>query len=153
MNLRNLIEEKYIDSIKSKETETTSTLRLIKSAIKDKDIENRNKSEEEKIDDQKILNLLQSLIKQRRDSIESFKAASRNDLIAKEQAEIDLISQFLPKQLDEKETESIIKKIIEDNKLESIKDMGKLMNLVKTNYSGSVDMAMVGKIAKSLFNN
>ena len=69
MNLRNLIEEKYIDSIKSKETETTSTLRLIKSAIKDKDIENRNKSEEEKIDDQKILNLLQSLIKQRRDSI------------------------------------------------------------------------------------
>jgi len=153
MNLRNLIEEKYIDSIKSKETETTSTLRLIKSAIKDKDIENRSKSEEEKIDDQKILNLLQSLIKQRRDSIESFKAASRNDLIAKEQAEIDLISQFLPKQLDEKETESIIKKIIEDNKLESIKDMGKLMNLVKTNYSGSVDMAMVGKIAKSLFNN
>ena len=153
MNLRNLIEEKYIDSIKSKETETTSTLRLIKSAIKDKDIENRNKSEEEKIDDQKILNLLQSLIKQRRDSIESFKAASRNDLIAKEQAEIDLISQFLPKQLDEKETESIIKKIIEDNKLESIKDMGKLMNLVKTNYSGSVDMAMVGKIAKSLLNN
>ncbi len=153
MNLRNLIEEKYIDSIKSKETETTSTLRLIKSAIKDKDIENRNKSEEEKIDDQKILNLLQSLIKQRRDSIESFKAASRNDLIVKEQAEIDLISQFLPKQLDEKETESIIKKIIEDNKLESIKDMGKLMNLVKTNYSGSVDMAMVGKIAKSLFNN
>ena len=153
MNLRNLIEEKYIDSIKSKETETTSTLRLIKSAIKDKDIENRSKSEEEEIDDQKILNLLQSLIKQRRDSIESFKAASRNDLIAKEQAEIDLISQFLPKQLDEKETESIIKKIIEDNKLESIKDMGKLMNLVKTNYSGSVDMAMVGKIAKSLFNN
>ena len=153
MNLRNLIEEKYIDSIKSKETDTTSTLRLIKSAIKDKDIENRSKSEEEEIDDQKILNLLQSLIKQRRDSIESFKAASRNDLIAKEQAEIDLISQFLPKQLDEKETESIIKKIIEDNKLESIKDMGKLMNLVKTNYSGSVDMAMVGKIAKSLFNN
>ena len=74
-------------------------------------------------------------------------------MIVKEQAEIDLISQFLPKQLDEKETESIIKKIIEDNKLESIKDMGKLMNLVKTNYSGSVDMAMVGKIAKSLFNN
>ena len=153
MNLRNLIEEKYKESIKSKQSDTTNTLRLIKSAIKDRDIENRNKNQEEKIDDQKIMNLLQSLIKQRKDSIESFKSASRNDLIEKEQAEIDLISQFLPQQLNYDETESIIKKFIEDNKLDSIKDMGKLMNLVKKEHSGSIDMAIAGKIAKNLLNN
>ena len=153
MNLRNLIEEKYKDSIKSKQSDTTNTLRLIKSAIKDKDIENRSKTQEDEIDDQKIMSLLQNLIKQRKDSIESFKVASRNDLIEKEQAEIDLISQFLPKQLNEEEIESVIREIIKSNGFNSVKDMGKLMNLVKTKYSGSIDMAMVGKIAKSLLNN
>ncbi|PPR45360.1 MAG: hypothetical protein CFH18_00343 [Alphaproteobacteria bacterium MarineAlpha5_Bin8] len=153
MNLRNLIEEKYKDSIKSKLSDTTNTLRLIKSAIKDKDIENRSKTQEDEIDDQKIMSLLQNLIKQRKDSIESFKVASRNDLIEKEQAEIDLISQFLPKQLNDEEIESVIREIIKSNGFNSVKDMGKLMNLVKTKYSGSIDMAMVGKIAKSLLNN
>ena len=153
MNLRNLIEEKYKDSIKSKLSDTTNTLRLIKSAIKDKDIENRSKTQEDEIDDQKIMSLLQNLIKQRKDSIESFKVASRNDLIEKEQAEIDLISQFLPKQLNEEEIESVIREIIKSNGFNSVKDMGKLMNLVKTKYSGSIDMAMVGKISKSLLNN
>ena len=153
MNLRNLFEEKYKDSIKSKLSDTTNTLRLIKSAIKDKDIENRSKTQEDEIDDQKIMSLLQNLIKQRKDSIESFKVASRNDLIEKEQAEIDLISQFLPKQLNDEEIESVIREIIKSNGFNSVKDMGKLMNLVKTKYSGSIDMAMVGKIAKSLLNN
>ena len=86
-------------------------------------------------------------------SIDSFKVASRNDLIEKEQAEIDLISQFLPKQLNDEEIESVIREIIKSNGFNSVKDMGKLMNLVKTKYSGSIDMAMVGKIAKSLLNN
>ena len=153
MKLRNLIEEKYKDSIKSKQSNSTNTLRLIKSAIKDKDIENRSKNQEEEIDDKQIMNLLQSLIKQRKDSIESFKSASRDDLIEKEQEEIDLISQFLPKQLSQTEIESAIQKIIQENKLDTVKDMGKLMNLVKTKYSGVIDMAMAGKIAKTLLNN
>ncbi len=153
MKLRNLIEEKYKDSIKSKQSSKTNTLRLIKSAIKDKDIENRSKNQEEEIDDKQIMNLLQSLIKQRKDSIESFKSASRDDLIEKEQEEIDLISQFLPKQLSQTEIESAIQKIIQENKLDTVKDMGKLMNLVKTKYSGVIDMAMAGKIAKTLLNN
>ena len=73
MNLRNLIEEKYKDSIKSKQSDTTNTLRLIKSAIKDKDIENRVSNDSAQIDNQQILSLLQSLVKQRKDSIESFR--------------------------------------------------------------------------------
>ena len=95
--------------------------------------------------------MLQNLIKQRKDSIESFKQASRDDLIEIEQSEINIISAFLPKQKDQKETEILIDKIINEKKYETIKDMGKLMGDLKTNYSGSIDMALAGKIAKSKF--
>jgi len=112
MSLRVSIEESYKEAIKSKKLEKANTLRLIKSAIKDKDIENRTSESSKQINDHQILALLQNLIKQRKDSIESFKIASRDDLIIKEELEIDLIIQFLPKQFDEKETEEIIKEII-----------------------------------------
>ena len=95
------------------------------------------------------MSLLQNLIKQRKDSIESFKVASRKDLISIEQNEIDIISQFLPQQLNEKDTENIIDKIIVENTMTSLKDMGSLMNNLRNNYSGKIDMALAGKIAKS----
>ena len=85
MNLRIQIEEKYIKAIKSKNSEEANALRLIKSAIKDRDIANRTSKNSTEIDDQQILTLLQSLIKQRKDSIDLFKVASRDDLVAKEQ--------------------------------------------------------------------
>ena len=153
MNLRASIEERYKEAIKSKKLEKANTLRLIKSAIKDKDIENRTSESSKQINDHQILALLQNLIKQRKDSIESFKIASRDDLIVKEELEIDLISQFLPKQLNEKETEEIIKEIIKKQSFSSLKDMGALMNNLKSEYAGSVDMAMAGKIAKLILNN
>ena len=152
MNLRASIEERYREAIKSKKSDDTNTLRLIKSAIKDKDIENRTSESSNEITDQQILVLLQNLIKQRKESIESFKIASRDDLIAKEQLEIDLISQFLPKQLNEKEIEEIIKEIIKQQSFSSLKDMGALMNNLKSKQAGSVDLAMAGKIAKLLLN-
>ena len=152
MSLRSKIEEKYIQAIKAKNLEETNTYRLIKSAIKDKDIENRTDSSKEGIGDQKILALLQSLIKQRKDSIESFETAGRDDLIKKEKSEIDLISQFLPQQLNKDETEKLIKELISEKNLSSIKEMGLLMNQLKLNHSGKIDMALAGKIAKDLLN-
>ena len=152
MSLRVSIEESYKEAFKSKQLEKVNTLRLIKSAIKDKDIENRTSESSKQINDHQILALLQNLIKQRKDSIESFKNASRDDLIVKEEIEIDLISQFLPNQLDEKETEEIIKEIIKKQSFSSLKDMGALMNNLKSEYAGSVDMAMAGKIAKLILN-
>ena len=128
-------------------------MRLIKSAIIDKDIENRTSESNNEINNNQIMVLLQNLIKQRKDSIESFKIASRDDLIVKEELEIDLISQFLPKQLNEIETEKIIKEIIKKQSFSSLKDMGALMNNLKSEYAGSVDMAMAGKIAKLILNN
>ena len=153
MDLRTSIEERYKEAIKSKNSDDTNALRLIKSAIKDKDIENRTSEASKQINDHQILALLQNLIKQRKDSIESFKIASRDDLIVKEELEIDLISQFLPKQLNEKETEEIIKEIIKKQSFSSLKDMGALMNNLKSEYAGSVDMATAGKIAKLILNN
>jgi|TARA_B110000495_G_C22992524_1_gene584700 uncharacterized protein YqeY len=152
MNLRELIEKKYIIAIKSKNVDEVNTLRLIKSAIKDKDIENRSRESSEGIDDPKILSLLQSLVKQRKDSIESFELAKRDDLVDKEKIELGIINNFLPKQHSIEETENIIKNVIKNENLSALKDMGLLMKLLKKDYSGSMDMAMAGKIAKNLLN-
>ena len=153
MNLRASIEERYKEAVKSKKLEKANALRLIKSAIKDKDIENRTSESNNEINDNQIMTLLQNLIKQRKDSIESFKTASRDDLIVKEQFEIDLISQFLPNQLNERETEEIIIEMIKKQNFSSLKDMRSLINNLKSKYAGSVDMAMAGKIAKLILNN
>ena len=146
MDLKEKIDNQYKNSIKEKDTNSVNTLRLIKSAIKDKEISLRGKKDN--LDNEDILNLLQSLIKQRKDSIESFEKANRPDLIDKEKSEINVIELFLPKQLDENTTRDIIKKIVEDKKFNSLKDMGSLMNILKTNYVGQIDMGLAGKIAK-----
>ena len=153
MDLRTKIDEKYKIAFKLKKTEEFNTLRLIRSAIKDQDIENRIGGNTKLINDQQILSVLQSLIKQRRDSIDSFKAALRNDLIKKEKKEIEIIYQFLPKQLNEDEIKLIIEKFISDNKLTSIKEMGKIMGYLKSNYSASINMSLAGKLTKELLSN
>ena len=153
MNLRASIEERYKEVIKSKKLEKANTLRLIKSAIKDKDIENRTNESNNEINDNQIMSLLQNLIKQRKDSIESFKTASRDDLIVKEQFEINLISQFLPKQLNEREAEEIIIETIKKQNFSFLKNVRSLINNFKSEYAGSIDMAMAGKIAKLILNN
>ena len=153
MNLRNKIEEDYKQSIKDKNQDKINTLRLIKSAIKDKDISSRSSTNKEGINDTEILTLLISLIKQRKDSIEQFQKANRDDLIKNEQSEINVINIYLPKQKSEEETEDIVNYLIKKNNMETIKDMGKLMGLIKNDYSGEVDMGLVGKIAKSKLGN
>ena len=153
MSLRNNIDEDYTQSIKNKDQKKIDTLRLIRSAIKDKDISSRTSENKELINDAEILSLLINLIKQRKDSIEQFQKAKRDDLIKNEQSEIEIIKQYLPQQKTQEETEKIINEIITGNKLESIKDMGKLMSIIKNDFAGEVDMGLVGKIAKSKLVN
>ena len=153
MNLRIQIEEKYKASIKSKSVEEVNTLRLIKSAIKNKDIENRIGDNQGEIEDRQILSLLQHLIKQRKDSIELFKIANRKDLVEKETKEIEIIKNFLPRQLNNEETKKLLNKFIRDENLSSIKDMGTIMNYLKDNYAGNIDMVIAGKLAKELLSN
>ena len=149
MSLRNKIDEDYKQSIKNKDQKKIDTLRLIRSAIKDKDISSRTSENKEGINDSEILSLLLNLIKQRNDSIEQFQKAKRDDLIKNEKSEIEVIKYYLPQQKTQEETEKIINEIISGNNLESIKDMGKLMSIIKNEYAGEVDMGLVGKIAKS----
>ena len=153
MSLRNKIDEDYKQSIKNKDQQKIDTLRLIRSAIKDKDISLRTSENKEGINDAEILNLLINLIKQRKDSIEQFQKAKRDDLIKNEQSEIEIIKEYLPQQKTQEETEKIINEILTTNNLESIKDMGKLMSIIKNDYAGEVDMGLVGKIAKSKLVN
>ena len=153
MSLRNKIDEDYKQSIKNKDQQKVDTLRLIRSAIKDKDISTRTRENKEGINDAEILSLLINLIKQRKDSIEQFKKAKRDDLIKNEQSEIEIIKEYLPQQKTQEETEKIINEIIISNNLKSIKDMGKLMSFIKNDYAGEVDMGLVGKIAKSKLVN
>jgi len=149
MGLREDIENQYIKSIKDKNSNLTNTLRLIKSAIKDKDIEARGQGNKEKTSDKELLDLLQTLVKQRKDSIDSFEIAGRKDLIEKEKEEIGIIKNFLPEQKSEKETEILIEELLTEHNLNSLKDMGKLMSLLKAKYSNQIDMGQAGKIAKT----
>ena len=153
MSLRNKIDEDYKQSIKNKDQQKIDTLRLIRSAIKDKDISSRTSENKEGINDSEILSLLLNLIKQRNDSIEQFQKAKRDDLIKNEKSEIEVIKDYLPQQKTQEETEKIINEIIISNNLESIKDMGKLMSIIKNDYAGEVDMGLVSKIAKSKLVN
>ena len=148
MGIREDIEKKYKQSLKERNVNLTNTIRLIKSAIKNKDIAARSLETKEEIKDQEILSLLQNLIKQRKDSIEAFNIADRQDLIEKEQSEIQIINLFLPQQKNDKEIENIINQLIQEQNLNSLKDMGKLMSCLKTDYSGEIDMGLAGKIAK-----
>ena len=147
MKLIDKIDEKYKISIKEKDSNSINTLRLIRSAIKDKLISLRGK--QDNLSDGEILSILQNLIKQRKDSIDAFNKANRQDLIDKEEAEIAVIEYFLPKQKDESETKAIVDDIIKKNNFSSIKDMGKLMNIIKSEYLGEIDMGVAGKIAKN----
>ena len=153
MSLRNKIDDDYKQSIKNKDQQKIDTLRLIRSAIKDKDISSRTSENKEGINDAEIMSLLINLIKQRKDSIEQFQKAKRDDLIKNEQSEIEIINEYLPQQKTQEEIEKIINEIITTKNLESIKDMGKLMSIIKNDYAGEVDMSLVGKIAKSKLVN
>ena len=148
MSIRGDIEKKYKQSLKERNVNLTNTIRLIKSAIKNKDIAARSLETKEEIKDQEILSLLQNLIKQRKDSIEAFNIADRQDLIEKEQSEVQIINLFLPQQKNDKEIENIIIQLIQEQNLNSLKDMGKLMSFLKKDYSGEIDMGLAGKIAK-----
>ena len=148
--LMDKIEEEYNKSLKEKNTIKTRTLRLVKSAVKDKEIELRSSDKSLKISEEDILKLLQNLIKKRNESIEMYNKGGRKNLAEEELKEIDVIKFFLPMQLSEEETKVIIEEIKKSENLSSVKDMGKLMNIIKSKYSGQIDLSLVAKLAKDL---
>ena len=152
MSLKEIIETNYKNSLKSKDKMEISTYRLILSSIKDLDIANRSRLDKKETDDEDIKKLLKKMIKQRAESIEIYTKNNREDLLEVEQKEFDLLSTFLPQQLNEEETKKICVETIRKLGAESIKDMGKVMGELKKQYSDILDFAKAGPILKELSN-
>ena len=148
--LREKIEESYKLALKKKNEISIRTFRLIKSAIKDKDISLRTAVSKEVLGDDGILKLLQSLIKQRNESYDMYKKGGRDLLAEGELSEIEIIKTLLPVQMNEKELLALIKTIVKEENVESIKDMGKIILILRSKYSGQVDMSIAGKMAKDI---
>tara|TARA_Y100001936_G_C15810832_1_gene526538 strand:+ start:59 stop:517 length:459 start_codon:yes stop_codon:yes gene_type:complete len=151
MPLKKQIEEKLNSALMAKDKNTYPTLRLIVSAIKDAEIAGRSKGLKE-IKDSDIISLLKKMIKQRNESCEVYKKAGRTELLENEEKEIKIISIFLPKQLNEEETKKICKDVIDTVGASSMKDMGKIMNVLKSKYSDSLDFSKVSSIIKEILN-
>ena len=152
MSLRDKIETDYKTALKSKDKNKISTYRLILSGIKDLDISNRSGPDKKETDDNDIKKLIKKMIKQRSESIEIYKKNNRNDLLEIEQGEVDVLSEYLPKQLSEEETKKICSEIIEKTGATSIKDMGKIMGELRKSYSETIDFSKAGSLIKELLN-
>ena len=152
MSLRDKIETEYKTALKSKDKNKISTYRLILSGIKDLDINNRSGPDKKETDDNDIKKLMKKMVKQRSESIEIYKKNNRNDLLEIEQGEVNVLSEYLPKQLSEEETKKVCSEIIEKTGASSIKDMGKVMGELKKNYSESIDFSKAGSLIKNLLN-
>jgi uncharacterized protein len=147
--LREQITEAMKDAMRAREPDTLSTVRMILAGIKDKDIAARPGGNATGIGDPEILSLLQSMVKQRRESVVLYAQGNRADLVAKEEGEIAVIERFLPQQMDAAATDAAIAVAIAESGAASIKDMGKVMAALKGKYSGQMDFSAVGPAVKA----
>ena len=151
MSLKKRIEQKLNEALKAKDKNIYPTLRLVVSAIKDAEIANRTNDQKE-MTDSDLTVILRRMIKQRNESCEVYKKAGRNELLENETKEIEVISAFLPKQLSEEETKKICEEAIKSSGASSMKDMGKVMGVLKAKHSDSLDFSKVSSIIKKILN-
>ena len=152
MSLKETIETEYKNALKSKDKSKISTYRLILSSIKDLDISNRSGPNKKETDDEDIKKLFKKMVKQRAESIDIYKKNNRLDLLEVEQNEYDILSSFLPKQLNDEDTKKICGEIISKLGATSIKDMGKVMGELKKLHADEIDFAKAGALLKQLLN-
>ena len=137
--LRQDINSALKDAMKAKDQLSVATLRLILAALKDRDIAARTKGSSESVGDPEIHELLQKMVRQRRDSIEMYEKGGRKDLADREAGEIEVIQRFLPRPLSEAEMQTAISEVIAELEASSIKDMGRVMGVLKERYAGHMD--------------
>ena len=141
--MRNQILEDLKTAMKNQDKERLSVIRMVKGAIQMKELDKKHE-----LSDEEVIDVISKEIKSRKDSINEFKKGGREDLINKTQAEIDILSEYLPKQLTEEELNEIIDKVFSEVKPESSKDMGKVMKALKPEVNGKADMGLVSKLVK-----
>ena len=147
--LRDEINASLKDAMKSQDKRRTSTLRLVNAALKDRDIEARGLGKPALGDDE-ILGLLQKMIKQRQESLDIYEKAGRIDLATQEREEIEIISTYLPKQMSEDETRTAIAAVIAEISASGMKDMGRVMAVLKERFSGKMDFTKASGVVKAL---
>lgn len=148
MNLKEQIQESMKSAMRAKEAQRLSALRLILAAIKQHEVDNRDVS----MDDSVVLSILDKMLKQRRDSIQQYQKANRQDLVDQELFEVDIIQSYLPAQLTEIEINELVLAAIRATSAASAKDMGKVMAELKPKLQGRADMAVVGNKVKEHLN-
>jgi uncharacterized protein YqeY len=147
--LRKQLNDALKAAMLAKATLTVSTIRLVLAALKDRDIAARPKGQADGITDDDILQLLGSMIKQRRESITLYEQGGRPELAKQEADEITIIEQFLPRQLDEAEIKAVVDAAVAEAGASSIKDMGRVMAILKERHAGQMDFAKAGAITKA----
>jgi uncharacterized protein YqeY len=152
MSLRDKINDVLKQAMRDRAADRLSTLRLVNAAIKDMDIALRGEGREEGASEDDVLKILSKMVKQRQESARAYEEGGRLDLAEREQAEILIIEEFLPKKLDEAETEAAIDAAITEVGASSIRDMGKIMGVLKSKYTGQMDFGRVGALVKERLN-
>jgi len=147
MDINAKINADMITAAKAKDKVRLSALRMLKTALHNKEIELIRQ-----LNETEVLQLLSAIVKQRKDSIEQFAKGGRNDLVEKEEAELKIIQEFMPAQMSEAEVEAIIKKAIAEAAAVSVKDMGKVMKVLMPQLTGKADGKMVGEKVKALLS-
>ena len=147
--LRDQISDATKDAMRAKNTLRVSTLRLVSAAVKDRDIAARSEDRCDGITDAEILSILSKMVKQREESAKTYDDNCRPELADREREEISIVREFMPKPLSEEDLKAAIAKIIEESGATCLKDMGKIMGKLKTDYAGRVDMGKAGAVVKS----
>lgn len=148
--LRARLSEALKDALKAQDRRRTSTVRLILAAVKDRDITLRGSGKAECIADDEILNLLQTMVRQRTESIELFEQGKRKDLADRERKEIEVIRSFMPVQLNDEAIAEATRAAIEELHAEGLKDMGRVMGTLKAKYAGQMDFGKASSVVKEL---
>ncbi len=148
--LRSTFSDALKDALKARDSRRVSTLRLILAAVKDRDIAARTETNREGVADEDILALLQKMIKQRDESIETFESAGRIDLVEQEREEREIIASYLPRQMDPEEARSAISGLISELGAKGLRDMGRTMNELKTRFAGKMDFGKASATVKEL---
>ena len=148
--LREGFTERLKAAMRAKDTRTVSAVRMILAALKDRDIAARGTGNEEGIPEPEILRLLQGMIKQRRESIALYRQGNRPELAEQEEQEIAVIESFLPKQMSNDEIAAAAKEAIAETGAAGVKDMGKVMSVLRERHSGVIDMARAGAVVRQL---
>jgi len=148
--LREAFTERLKQAMRAKDARTLSSVRMILAALKDRDIAARGTGNPAGIPDAEILRLLQGMIKQRRESIALYRQGNRPELADQEEQEIAVIESFLPKQMSDEETAAAVKEAIAETGAAGVKDMGKVMSVLRERHAGVIDMARAGAVVKRL---